>query len=238
MIILIIWEGLVRALSVPEYLLPAPSEIISTMISELGFFAGHFSVTMVEAISGFMIANLVGFGVGAIFAHSRTAERGLYPYAIALKTTPIIAMAPLLVIWIGTGIGSKVASAALICFFPILVNSVRGLRSVDDEAMALFDSLKASRMQIFTKLRFPNSLPFVFSALKISTSLSVVGAVVGEFVGANHGLGYVILVSSYHLETVRMFAATFSLAVGGVVFFGLISLLEKRFVYWTESEEK
>lgn len=233
-IALLAWEFLVRAVEVPAYLLPAPSNILSTMLTEGASLIRHTAITMLEAVLGFLLANVLGFVLAVMFAHSKTIERAIIPYAIALKTTPIIAMAPLLVLWFGTGLASKIIAAALICFFPILVNATKGLRSIEKEAMDLFESLSATRWQVFSLLRFPTSLPYIFSALKISTSLSVVGAIVGEFVGANVGLGYIILVSSYHLETPMMFAAIVSSAVGGVLFFGLVSMLERRILVWQE----
>lgn len=230
--ILVVWEILVLLLNVPEYLLPRPTKIISEIITNFGSLLGHTGITMFEAIVGYIIANIIGFIVAVIFVHSKTIEKGFYPYAIALKTTPIIAMAPLLVLWFGTGIASKIVAAAVICFFPILVNTVKGLRSISDDALDLFKSYSASKWQIFTKLRLPNSLPYIFSALKISTGLAVVGAIVGEFVGASKGIGYVILVSSYHLETTRMFAAIIMSALAGILFFGLISILERKYIFW------
>ncbi len=233
--ILLVWQILVLLFNIPEYLLPKPTSIISEIITNFSSLLTHTGITMFEAIIGYIIANLIGFSVAVIFAHSKTIEKGFYPYAIALKTTPIIAMAPLLVLWFGTGLFSKIVAAALVCFFPILVNTVKGLGSVDSDALDLFKSYSASKWQIFTKLRFPNSLPYIFSALKISTGLAVVGAVVGEFVGASKGIGYVILVSSYHLETTTMFAAIIMSALAGVLFFWLISILEKKFIFWEEN---
>jgi len=232
-----LWEMIVLAFNIPAYLLPAPSMIFTELATSFGSLLGHIGLTMLEATAGYAIGNAMGFGLAILFAHSKYIEKGLYPYAIALKTTPIIAMAPLLVLWLGTGFESKVATAALICFFPIIVNTVKGLHSVDSDAIDLFRSYRANRFQVFTKLSLPIALPYVFSALKIATGLSVVGAVVGEFVGANEGIGYVILVSSYHLETVTMFAAIIVSALGGIAFFAVVSLLEKRIIYWQKGIE-
>lgn len=233
---LIVWELSVIFFKFPEYLLPQPTKILIEIITNFGKFLMHTGITMFEAIMGYLIANILGFSVAVIFAHYRTIEKGFYPYAIALKTTPIIAMAPLLILWFGTGIASKIVAAALVCFFPILVNTVKGLRAVDDDSLDLFKSYSASKWQIFTKLSLPTALPYIFSALKISTGLAVVGAIVGEFVGANKGIGYVILVSTYHLETVTMFAGIIMSALIGVLFFWVICLIEKKVVFWQESE--
>jgi NitT/TauT family transport system permease protein len=212
--------------------------IVQTAIRDMNSLSSNLLVTLGEAIAGFCLGNTMGFAVAVLFAHSRVAEKAIYPYAIALKTTPVIALAPLLVVWFGTGQVSKIVASAVICFFPIIVNATRGLRAADSEALDLFRSLTASNVQIFFKLRLPTALPYIFSALRISSSLSVVGAIVGEFVGAQHGLGYLILVSSYHLETDVMFAAVIAAALGGIAFFGAVSVLEKMLVPWaTEQEE-
>ena len=236
-VIFTVWELLVFLLEIPEYLLPPPSTIFNELGTNFSILLGHMAMTMLAAISGYLLANGIGFCAGVIFAHSKTIEKGIYPYAIALKTTPVIAMAPLLVLWFGTDLESKIATAALICFFPIIVNSVKGLTSVDRDSLDLFKSYSASKWQIFIKLRLRTSLPYVFSALKISTGLSVVGAVVGEFVGANVGIGYLILVSSYHLETSTMFAAIMMSALGGVTFFTIVSLIEKKVIFWQKALE-
>ncbi|PIR50080.1 ABC transporter permease, partial [Candidatus Peregrinibacteria bacterium CG10_big_fil_rev_8_21_14_0_10_54_7] len=144
---LAVWQLVVTLLSVPEYLLPGPSAIGATLYSEWRSLVGHLTMTMVEALLGYCIAGVLGYAVAVVFAHSPLIERGLYPYAIALKTTPVVAMAPLLVVWLGTGVATKVAASALICFFPVLVNSVKGLRTVAEEAVDLFASLGATRSQ-------------------------------------------------------------------------------------------
>jgi len=233
-----LWEAVVRLFHIRPYMLPAPTAVFKEIINQNFTLLEHTRVTMTEAVLGFLIANTLAFAVATLFAHSSFLEKGLYPYAIALKTTPIVALAPLLVLWFGTDIRSKVVAAGLISFFPVLVNATRGLRTVDEEALDLFESLNASKWQVFRFLRFPNSLPYIFSALKVSSSLSIVGAIVGEFVGANQGLGYLILISSYHLETASMFAAIVAAAIGGVAFFALVSLIERRVLVWQEPSEE
>ena len=144
-------------------------------------------------------------------------------------------MAPLLVLWFGTDVGSKIAAAALVSFFPTIVNGVKGFKSVDAEALDLFNSLSATRWQVFKKLKLPHTLPYLFSALKTSAALSVIGAIVGEFVGANKGIGYVILVSTYHMQTVRMFTGIIMAAACGMFFFWLVAMIEKKIVFWQKS---
>ena len=166
------------------------------------------------------------------FVRFATLEEGLFPIAIAVKTTPIVAVAPLLVIWLGTGWWSKIVAVILICFFPVLVNAVKGLKAADTEYRELFQTLGATRAQEFRKLRIPYCLPYLFSALKISSSLAIVGAIVGEFVGATQGLGYLIMVSSAHLETATLFAAIAAAALAGITMFYVIGWTEERVIFW------
>lgn len=230
---LVVWEVLVRWLDVPAYLLPTPTAIIATIDGELFL---HLAVTSGEALAGFFIASICAFLAALAFVRSPLLERGLFPLAIAIKTTPLVAIAPLLVLWMGTGWWSKITAAGLICFFPVLVNTVKGLKAADAEYFELFSSFGASQRQAFRKLRIPFCLPYFFSALKISSSLAIVGAIVGEFVGATHGLGYVIMVSSSHLDTDILFSAIFAAAALGIVLFQFIGWLEKRVIFWQSAE--
>ncbi|WP_435170696.1 ABC transporter permease [Paenibacillus glycanilyticus] len=231
---ILLWELAVRLFHVPVYLLPAPSAVIEVMDGSL---SSHMLVTLTEALAGFVLANILGMITAVIFVHSKSIEKGAFPLAIALKTTPLVALAPLLVVWMGTGYSSKVVASMLICFFPILVNSVKGLKAIEHEAWELFSTYKGTKAEIFWKLRLPTSLPYVFSALKISSSLAIVGAIVGEFVGANKGLGYVVLVSSYHMDTPIMFSAIIASALCGLLLFWGISWLEKKIVFWQRADD-
>jgi len=226
---LIAWQVIVMAADIPEYLLPAPSAIFANVDRTLVI---QLAVTFVEALIGFLIASALAFGCAIMFVRFNTLEEGLFPIAIAVKTTPIVAVAPLLVIWLGTGWWSKIVAVILICFFPVLVNAVKGLKAADAEYRELFQTLGASRAQEFRKLRIPYCLPYLFSALKISSSLAVVGAIVGEFVGATQGLGYLIMVSSAHLETATLIAAIAAAALAGILMFYVIGWTEERVVFW------
>jgi NitT/TauT family transport system permease protein len=230
---LALWEAAVRSFHVPEYLLPAPSASLARIDLDL---VGHVLATFEEAALGFLIANTLAFASAVVFVHVPLVEQCLFPLAVGLKTTPLAALAPLLVIWLGTGLWSKVAAAVLISFFPTLVNGVKGLKAIEPEARELFECHHASALETFWHLRLPNALPYVMSGLKISTSLSVVGAIVGEFVGASRGLGYLVLVSSYHIETPTMFAAVFCAAGIGLVMFWLVGAVERRVVFWQRVE--
>jgi len=233
LLLLAAWQAMVVFGQIPEYLLPAPTAILATVDRSL---AWQFAVTFLEALAGFLIASLFAFAIAALFLRFHTLEDGLFPIAIAVKTTPIVAIAPLLVIWLGTGWWSKIVAAILICFFPVLVNTVKGLKAADREYCELFETMGADRSQEFRKLRVPFCLPYLFSALKISSSLAVVGAIVGEFVGATQGLGYLIIISSAHLETATLFSAIFAAAFAGIVMFYAIGFAERRLIFWSTAE--
>jgi NitT/TauT family transport system permease protein len=231
--LLALWQGLVVGLGIPEYLLPAPLVIVETLDRSLLIESAY---TAGEAMCGFVIASGLAFAAAIVFVRFRTIEQGLFPFAITLKTTPIVAIAPLLVLWLGTGWWSKVAAAVLISFFPVLVNTVKGLKAPEADFQDLFRTMRADPPQIFRKLRIPYCLPYFFSALKISSSLAIVGAIVGEFVGAEHGLGYLIVISSAHLETPTVFQAIGAAALIGIAMFYALEWLEKRVVFWTQVE--
>ena len=233
LLLLIAWQAIVTIGQIPEYLLPAPTAILASVDRSL---AVSFAVTFVEAFTGFVIASVLAFAIATLFVRFHTLEDGLFPIAIAIKTTPIVAIAPLLVIWLGTGWWSKIVAAILICFFPVLVNSVKGLKAADLEYCELFETLGANRAQEFRKLRIPYCLPYLFSALKISSSLAVIGAIVGEFVGATQGLGYLIIISSAHLETATLFSAIIAAAFAGIAMFYVISFAERRLIFWSSAE--
>ncbi len=229
---LLFWEAIVRLLEIPAYLLPPPSAVFAAFNLAL---LNNFLVTLVEALAGFVLASMIAFATALLFVRSPLLERGLFPLAITLKTTPLVAIAPLLVIWLGTGWSSKIIAAALICFFPVLVNSVKGLKAADAEYFELFQTLKATKSQEFRKLRIPFCLPYLFSALKISSSLAIVGAIVGEFVGATQGLGYMIVVSSAHLDTDKLFSAIFAAAFAGIALFQILNWVEQRALSWNKT---
>jgi NitT/TauT family transport system permease protein len=235
LLILAAWQGLVVFADIPEYLLPSPTAILADVDRTL---AVQLGVTFLEAAIGFLIASALAFVCAVLFVRFQTLEEGLFPIAIAIKTTPIVAIAPLLVIWLGTGWWSKIVAVILICFFPVLVNTVKGLKAADAEYRELFQTLGASGAQEFRKLRIPYCLPYLFSALKISSSLAIVGAIVGEFVGATQGLGYLIMVSSAHLETATLFSAIGAAALAGITMFYIIAAIEHRVIFWQGGESE
>lgn len=232
----IAWELLASMSGMPGFLFPKLSEIVLEILKNLPFLLSNAGITMAEALMGFVIGNMLGFILAAIFVHFKTAERGVYPLAIIFKTVPLVALAPFLIIMFGIGISSKIAIVSIACFFPILVNTIKGLRATDRESLDLFKSLSASRWQTFIKLRIPNSLPYVFPALKTSAMFSVLGAIMGEFVGANAGIGYLILASAQMFDMPAMFATIAVSSLAGLLFFGLICLAEEKIVFWQKNE--
>ncbi|MCK5245197.1 MAG: ABC transporter permease [Desulfobacterales bacterium] len=226
-LLIMIWEIAVRLFKIPSYLIPSPTIVSATILKNLTSLLMDSAVTLFEAVLGFMLGTLLAFFVAVLFTHSQIIEKSVSPYFVALQAVPIVATAPLLIIWFGNGLFSKVVMAAMICFFPMVVNSAAGLKSISENELDLMRLFSANPSQIFFKLRLPASLPFLFSGLKISATLSVIGAVVAELAGATKGLGFQILISSYQTDTPFLFAAVLFSALIGVLFFNSVVLLEK-----------
>ena len=222
-----LWELTCRVFGIAEYVVPAPSDIGHQLAMNGSRVLWHTGITVVGAAAGFLIANALSFGTAIFFTYAPVVERSAYPYLVALKSVPIVAVAPLITLWMGDGFGSKVAMAALITFFPMVVNAALGLQSADRRALDLMKVLGATDRQIFLKLRIPTALPYIASALKISAPLAVVGAIVAEIAGSSSGIGYLILVAAYKVETPLMFACVLAAALSGLLFFGLAVTIEK-----------
>ena len=229
------WEVWVRLRDVPEYLVPAPSAVAAAFASEPARYVEAGWTSLTEAVGGLVIGAGAAFLLAVIMAHSRLLERALYPLALLVKVTPIIALAPLFIIWFGFGVWPKLLVAALITFFPMLVNAVTGLRSVDPAAHDFLRTLHASRRQVFWRLRLPGSLPYVFAALRISVPLSLIGAVVAEWMSGDSGVGQMVLIANGDFDTPTLFAAIVVLAVIAVGLTVLLALLERRLLSWHES---
>lgn len=217
-----------------KVVIPSPLEIAAAFLDNYPILFKETGITMLEAVLGFFLGSVSAYLLAIAFIHSPITKEAVYPYAIALKSTPLIAIAPLLVLWFGNGILSKVVMSALVAFFPVLVNSVSGLTAMEPEVFDLMQSLSASQWQVLTKIRVPYSLGYLFASLKIASSLAVVGAVIGEFTGSTQGIGHLINTSSYYLETPLMFAGIAMISLAGILFFELIAYLEKQIVFWQE----
>ena len=228
-----IWNILKSLFSIPDYLLPSPQAILSSAVADSNYFIYHASITLLEAALGFTFAIFLGFFLGAIFAIFGAVEKMALPYAIASQAIPIVAIAPLFILWFGSGLASKVAMAMVLCFFPMVVNTTKGLRTVTPHHLALMKIYRATRWQTFWKLRFPASLPFVISGMKVSAALAMIGAIVAEYAGADRGIGYVIMQATYRLDTLQLFGGIFYSALGGLLIFGFVLLLDLIFSRYT-----
>jgi len=236
--LLVAWELWTQLGDVPKWQLPAPSVIAQELVESRGLLWEHTQVTLLEVVLGMVAALLVGLFLASVIAYSRIVERSVYPIIIASQTIPIIAIAPLLLIWVGYGIAPKIIVVALISFFPISVNTVDGLRSVDPDMANMMRTLGASRWQIFTKLQVPSALPQMFSGIKIGITVSVIGAVIGEWVGASSGLGYLMTYSQPLFLTARVFAAIVVLSALGIGLFVLATLVERMVLPWYHTEKR
>lgn len=238
-LLLIVWEGAVTLFKVPEYILPPPTKIAESLFLGLqsGLFFHHFLITAFQALSGFLLASVLGIGVGALVAQFWLVEKTVYPYLVALQTMPKIAIAPLIIIWAGYGIQSKVIIAALISFFPVLVNTIVGLKTCDQGKLDLMISLKATRWETFRMVKLPNALPFVFAGLNIAIVFSILGSIVGEFVGSKAGLGNLIIEANFQFNVAQVFAILIILGGFGVSLNLIVQALQRRLVFWSRGAD-
>jgi NitT/TauT family transport system permease protein len=230
-----VWEAAVRLRNIPPYLLPAPSAVALRLWADGPALIAEGVYTLLEALLGFGLGSAAAVVVGAAMARWRLLERSLYPLAVLVKVTPVVTVAPLFIIWFGFGLLPKVLIAALITFFPVLVNAVTGLKAVEPAALEFFESVGASKWEIFLKLRFPASLPYLFAAFRVSVVLGLIGAVVAEWLGAERGLGRAVLLANQNLDMAGLFAGVFLLALCGVGLTGLIRLWERQLLFWHET---
>jgi NitT/TauT family transport system permease protein len=232
--LIMLWAGLVHWQGYPAFILPGPVQVWNKAVTMTltGILWKHAQVTLIEIGLGLLIGLSLALLLGYLLGKSQTLDRLLSPYIVASQTIPIVAVAPLLVIWFGSGILSKVLICALIVFFPTLVSTMVGIRGVDPDLRDLMRSLRANRWQIFTKLELPAALPVLFGGLKLSVILSVVGAVVGEFVGADVGLGFLINLGRGILDTPMIFVAVLALVIIAQTLYLIVSLLESYFLRW------
>jgi NitT/TauT family transport system permease protein len=228
------WEVSFRLLQVPSYLIPRPSEVGAALVTQWGSIQRNVGITFLEASGGFLLGSAVALVLATLFVHSRTLERALYPFAVASYTVPVLAIAPILVILFGSGYTPKVLIAAIISFFPTLVNVTRGLRAVEPSALELMHVLSASRAQVFLKLRVPSSVPFLFAALKIASPASVISAIVAEWIGSDAGLGYLIILATFNFRTDLLYATLVASSILSMAFFGIVFLLERAVVRWRQ----
>lgn len=229
------WEAWVRLADVPSYIVPAPTRVLDRLSGDPGFFLGHAATTLQTAAAGFALGAAVAIAVATVMAHSRLAERAILPIAIFVRVIPLIVWALMFVVWFGFGLMPKVLIVVLITFFPIMVNALTGLRSVNPGALDFFRSVRASRLDVLLKLRLPGALPYLFAAFRTAVPLSVIGAFVGELFLGGRGLGSVIAVAHSNLDMPTTFSAILALALMGIGSIVLTNLLERRVLFWHES---
>ncbi len=225
--------ALAEALSIEPFLIPSPAEIASALWESRSLLAENAWVTLREILLGLGCGLLAGLGFAVLLHLSETLRRATYPLLVGSQAIPILVFAPILVVWFGYGIGPKLAIVAVICFFPITVNALDGLRSVDPDAIRMMRTLDASRWQRFRRVEAPTALPYVFSGAKIAAAVAVIGVVFAEWAGSSSGgLGWLVLQYNNNLETAEVFATAFVLAAISIALFGLIALAERRVVTW------
>jgi NitT/TauT family transport system permease protein len=232
-----VWWLLKLAFGWESFILPSPADVGRELWAQRSFLPGQFWTTLLETLEGFGLAIAIGIPLAVTIAYSRTLERSVYPLLVAVNAVPKLALAPILVLWMGFGSGPKVVVVLLICVFPIVLSTATGLQSTPPELEELVRSLTATRLQGFRKVRFPAALPHVFVGLKVAISLAVIGAVIGEFVGATRGLGYVIVASGQNANTALAFASIVLLALMSVVLFYALVALERLLVPWAGREQ-
>ena len=230
------WQLGAWAFALPIYIAPTPIQVARTLVAELPMLLRNFLPTAVESFIGFLVGNTAAILLAVVFIHSKRLEAAFYPIAVFINTIPILAKAPILVLIFGLGMTSKVVIAAFICFFPTLANMVRGLQSVNPQSLELMRVLSASRTEVFWKLRVPSSLPFLFSALKIASTTSVLGAIVGEWIGADLGLGALIIEATHNFRSPLLYATIFVASGWAVFFFAVVGFVERRVVTWKPAE--
>jgi len=229
---LVAWQVFVAVWKVPPYLLPAPVEIARTFINELPDLLRHGWVTVYEMIAGYALAVAIAVPLAIAITSSQRFNEFVMPTMLFFQIVPKVAIAPLFLVWFGVGATPKILVAFLISFFPIVIDAAVGLRSMSMEMADLARSMGATRLQVFTRFRLPTSLPYLFSGLKVAATLAIAGTVVGEFVGADKGLGYLLLVTNSNMQTALMFATIVALTIIGLVFYYAVELLEGLLIPW------
>ena len=234
--LLALWQVIVSGFGVPTYIAPSPVQVLQVFVEQGDVLWLNFWPTLMEAASGFLVGNTVAAVLAVWFVHSQLAERAFYPIAVFVNTIPIIAVAPILVLLLGNGYAPKIVIAALICFFPTLVNMVRGLKAVSPQMLELMRVLSASGRDVLFKIRLQSSLPFLFAALKIASTTCVIGAIVGEWIGSNYGLGSLIIEATYNFRAPLLYATVILGAGMAVAAFAIVTLVERRVLKWKPPE--
>jgi NitT/TauT family transport system permease protein len=231
-IFLAVWQLASSSGLVPSYLVPSPTAIVARTIDTRSLLGEHALVTSYEILVGFLLAVVGGVLLGAAVVSSRMIEDAIYPWLVVIQVIPKVAVGPLLVVWLGFGFAPKILIAFLLAFFPIMINTMLGLKSVQREVIFLMRTMGAGRTQVFRYLLFPHALPSICGSLKVAITLATVGAIVGEFIGSNTGLGYILMTANGMLDAALLFVALLWITVVALIFYAAISLIEKLIIPW------
>ena len=231
-VFLVLWWGAVEIFDIKPFIAPSPVAVAEVLYTRFDMLMANLLPTAIEAVCGFLLGNLAAISLATVFVYRKTMEEALFPIAVMVNTIPVVAKAPILVLLLGNGMEPKIAIAAIICFFPTLVNMTRGLRDVRAEQLELMRILSATPSEVFWRIRVPNALPYLFSALKIAASTAVIGAIVGEWIGSTRGIGALIIQSTYNFDSPLLYATIVVGSSFSALFFGVISLAEKRLLRW------
>jgi len=237
--VLAAWEGLVVLFAIPAFILPAPTSIFMALYRGIAssLYLDHVWITLSETLLGFALGTVLAFGLGIAVALSRRIEYFLYPFIVMFQAMPKVALAPLIIIWCGLGLTSKVVSAALVAFFPLMVNTIVGLRSADEDRINLMRSLAATRGQIFWMLQLPNAMPYIFAGLEIAMIFALIGAIVAEFVGAQSGLGMLMQSMNFTMDVAGQFSVLLILSMLRLALNSLVSEVRRRVLFWDPSQK-
>jgi NitT/TauT family transport system permease protein len=237
--VLAAWEALVRLFSIPAFILPAPSSVFLALYRGFAsaLYIDHMWITLAETLMGFVLGSALAFALGIAVALSRRVEYFLYPFIVMFQAMPKVALAPLIIIWFGLGLTSKVVSAALVAFFPLMVNTIVGLRSSEEDRINLMRSLAATRGQIFWMLQLPNALPYIFAGLEIAMIFALIGAIVAEFVGAQSGLGMLMQSMNFTMDVAGQFSVLLILSVVGLLLNTIVTEVRRRVLFWDPSQK-
>jgi NitT/TauT family transport system permease protein len=226
------WAAVVYILKIPTFVAPSPQLVAVTLFDKFGILMANLLPTAAEATLGFLVGNIAAIVTATVFVHFKSIEQAFFPVVVLINSIPVVAKAPVLVLLLGNGMEPKVVIAAVVCFFPTLVNMVRGLESVNSQSLELMKVLSASKTEIFFKLRLLNSVPYLFSALKIAASTAVIGAIVGEWIGSNTGIGALIIQSTYNFDSAMLYATVIVGSAFSVAFFLAVTLIERLVIRW------
>jgi NitT/TauT family transport system permease protein len=229
---LLVWWQAVVIFDIKPFIAPSPVAVATVLVERFGMLMTNLLPTAIEAVLGFLLGNTAAISLATVFVYRKTAEEALFPIAVMINTIPVVAKAPILVLLLGNGMEPKIAIAAIICFFPTLVNMTRGLRDVRPEQLELMRILSATSSEVFFRIRVPNALPYLFSALKIAASTAVIGAIVGEWIGSNIGIGALIIQATYNFDSPLLYATIVVGSTFSALFFGVISLAERYMLRW------